>query len=197
MYRQNIIFLVVLFGVLFSLQTHASVFPNDAKTVYLEVAGNVTSQTILTKPSNSYSLLYLTTLTNTNEVNARIRLYCGASTILDVSKAQVNTNIERFTTQLCDSDLKLTTGNMNGTDRTSVRIVYLAYDLTTVPTNMVVLASVSFPSEPLLNSMASNSPDILPVYATMTAGDLLIILGIFTLVVLMLLEMLWRKNKFS
>lgn len=48
-----------------------------------------------------------------------------------------------------------------------------------------------------LSDIASDSLDILPVYAYMTAGDLGIMLGLFALVMLTLLAMLWRKNKFS
>jgi hypothetical protein len=45
----------------------------------------------------------------------------------------------------------------------------------------------------LLSDIASNSLDILPVYASMTAGDLLIILCLFILIMLQLLWIFWRK----
>lgn len=47
----------------------------------------------------------------------------------------------------------------------------------------------------LLSDIASNSPDILPVYAYMTAGDIAIILCLFVLIMLQLLMFFFRKNK--
>jgi hypothetical protein len=191
--KAGIIGSVALVGVLslFINDSRASIFPNDAKTVYKDYVGDGSGLALLTKPSSLYSILYLSTLQNTNQTNARIRIYCGATVILDVSKAQVNTNIERFNTQLCNSDLTVTLDNQTGTDRTSVRVIYVSYDLTLVPNYMVTLASVSIPSEPLLSNLASGS--IVPVYATMTAGDLIIALSLFALITLQILWIFFRQ----
>jgi hypothetical protein len=127
--KHYFIFAIFVLGLLIGLPASASMWPNDAKTSYNEITGNATNQVLLTKPNNNFSILYLASLTNTNEVNARIRLYCGSNTILDISKAQSNENIERFTTQNCSNNLLITTNNLNSTDRTSIHIIYTDYNL--------------------------------------------------------------------
>ena len=187
----------VLVAVLFCSNASASVFPNDAETAYYSFTSNVVNYPIITVPSANYTILYVSFSSSSGDAGGTISLGCGSIAILDVKNLNLNANFERFETRRCSSNVLLSTTSLGASVKTSVRLVYVKYDLTKVPTNMIVLASASFPTEPLLSSIASNSLDILPVYASMTAGDLGIMIGLFAIVIILMLQMLWRKNKFS
>jgi len=189
--RLTICFLV-LAGVLFCPQTHASIFPNDAKTASLQVSGAGTAcGTILTASPHDRTIVYAQISTRTGgDQNTII--------INGISEYQNQNNIfwYSFAPQTILANTIVSCTRVAGSN-VIFRISYTDYNLTLVPNYEVTLASVSIPSEPLLSDTPSGSLDIIPVYATMTAGDLGIMLGLFALVMLTLLAMLWRKNKFS
>ena len=194
MIKQSLILILILAGFLFATNTNANIFPNDAQTRYFSFLANQTNYNLL-PVSGTITILYISYSNSSTDPTATINIICGTDTLLYVKNMNSNSDYDRFDTRKCTSNVLLTTTSMGAAVNTSIKIIYVPYDLTKVPTNMVVLASSSYPTEPLLSDIASTSLDILPVYASMTAGDILIIICLFILIMLQLMMFFFRKNK--
>jgi hypothetical protein len=182
---------IACLGLVLTLQSgtaRANIFPNDAKTISTRFTGNVTNE-ILIPFSKRFSVLYVSFSNSSTDPSATISLDCGGVNLLYVKNMNTNSNFERFETRQCDDNLMITTTSMGVAVNTSIKAIYVNYNLALVPNYLITLASVSVPSEPLLTASAS----LLTTYGTMTAGDILIALLLFGLAMLNLLTIFLRK----
>jgi hypothetical protein len=191
------IILSSVLGLFIALQSNASVFPNDAKTAYYSFTGNLTNYILIPYTNKSNTILYVAYNVSTGDATATLNMSCGVTTLLAVKNFNYNANLDRFDSRVCTSDVLVSTVGLAVSAVSSVRVIYTNYDLTLVPSYQVVLASISIPLENTLDKISSKSLDILPVYSSMTAGDLAIILCLFVLIMLQFLMFFFRKNKIN
>lgn len=160
--------------------THADVFPKDAQNVRNDLTGDATWTAFTPASGSVYTVLYESFNSSANNNGGTLTLQCG-----DVKTLQVNDfgqvhELERFKEAKCSNSLIATTAGLTGGKVTTVSVVFVPYNTASKSSDMpdrlgVGLASASFTA-----------------YASVTAGDVLIILLLCALVMLQLFNIFRR-----
>lgn len=130
--KKFFIFLPAIIILIFPIFAQANIFPNDAETNYITFLGNKTDEIIIPISEGTYTILYFGYINSSTDPSATINLFCGSEQILDVKNMNTNSNLERFDMQKCASDILLTTTSMGVAVKTSIKIIYVKYDLALV-----------------------------------------------------------------
>lgn len=146
----------------------ANVFPNDAITTFVEVVGDVENQELL--PASDITLL--ASVFDSSASNYLLTYSCGSTVISQKTECAE----QQFFNFRCKDGLFVTITGSSGKSF-FINFTYVDYDTTTRP---ILLASAS-----------ADIP--LTTYASMTAGDILIALLLFGLIMLSLLTIFLRK----
>lgn len=179
-----------LCAVLIALPAFASIFPNDTKSVYLDLpaSGGTTCGTLLASSTHDRTALYATIRTPTGNLGT---ININGSTFLD---NQTNQDIDTFAPTLIPAGESVTCTRANNKPF-SFRLSYVDYDLTLVPNYQVSISSKSIgvllastSHDQILSQTASVS-----VYNTMTAGDIITFIMLFAVVMLLSLMLFFGK----
>jgi len=188
--------LVLTIAILLFLVIHspnfalANLFPNDTKSVFVETpdSGGTYCPNILDAADHERTLLYATI--STTGANAG-RILAGNFVYLN---NQNNTIAETFAPYILPAGVALTCQRANNKPF-SFNVSYVDYNLTKQITPAEIVGTIQIAStshdQILDDQVASNSP--LTTYATMTAGDILIAILLFALIMLNLLVLFFKK----
>jgi hypothetical protein len=185
---------IACFGLILTLETgtaRASIFPNNTIGAFVEVSdsGGTACPNILTATDHERTILYgtiRTTGANTGKMLADSFVYLNN---------QNNTIAESFAPYILPAQATLTCERANNKPF-SFRIAYVDYNLATAITPSEIVGTIQVAStshDLLLSKTASGSSLPLTTYGTMTAGDILIALLLFGLIMLNLLTIFLRK----
>ena len=157
-------------------------FPQDAKSVFFEGSNLTSNRTLLGVASGSPVTILQTSISNSG--NVQIEIYCGSQEIAHSYGAGSYTKPISY---LCLNTVRFFSSSNVGD--LFVNITYTRYDLASESfgtTASTTTASTSF-YEPLTASTS------IVVSSEMTTGDLLLVLGFFTVIMLMLLNIFFLK----
>jgi len=167
----------------------ANLFPNDTQSVFVETpdSGGTYCPNILNAADHERTLLYATI--RTTGANAG-KILAGSFVYLN---NQNNTIAETFAPYILPAGVALTCERANNKPF-SFRVSYVDYNLTKQITPAEIVGTIQIAStshDQILDQVASGSP--LTTYATMTAGDILIAILLFALIMLNLLVLFFKK----
>jgi len=162
-------------------------FPTDAQNLGATLTGNQ-SVLIYSVASDSYATVLYESF-NTSDVgqNSTLTIYCGSTTLLGVQSYATTTNLERWKMAKCTNSIRATTTGLTGSKTTRISLILTPYNIASVSfAGMNTGASTSFYA-PLTASTS------IVVSSEMTTGDLLLVLGFFTVIMLMLVNLFFTK----
>lgn len=164
-------------------QSHFStgLFPNDAINLRTDFLNNTTS--ILGTPASGsvWTVLYISTNSDTTRATAYMTVSCGSNVLLQLNNFAKNGQVERFKMEKCSNSIRITPTGFGTTDQTSLNLIYAPYNVASVSfgTNIISISSGSvFNPSILTNQLSSSSFNI---FASFTSGEIVISLLLFTL----------------